>query len=63
MRLDLRLVQKDGKVAWAAKDVTDNDTFTVSDDKFLNERRQRAAVAVVASRIAEKVYNRFTDDF
>jgi outer membrane lipopolysaccharide assembly protein LptE/RlpB len=63
IHLDLRLVQKDGKVAWAAKGVTDNDTFTVSDDKFLNERRERAALAAVASRIAEKVYNRFTDDF
>jgi outer membrane lipopolysaccharide assembly protein LptE/RlpB len=63
MRMDLRLVQKDGNVVWAAKGLSDNETFSVSDDKFLNERKQRGAVGSLATRVAERVYNRFTDDF
>jgi outer membrane lipopolysaccharide assembly protein LptE/RlpB len=63
LHTDLRLIGKDGRVLWAAKDVAEYETYSVSDDKFSNERKQRAALAMAASRIAEKIYNRFTDDF
>jgi outer membrane lipopolysaccharide assembly protein LptE/RlpB len=63
LSVDVQLVQADGKVLWAAKGVADNETFPVTDDKLLNERLQRQALATTAVRLAERVYNRLTDDF
>jgi outer membrane lipopolysaccharide assembly protein LptE/RlpB len=63
LRLDIQMLRADGRVVWAAKGITDNDTYSVTDDKFLNERKQAQTVALVAVRIAERVYNRLTDDF
>ena len=63
LTLDVQLVAPDGKVAWSAVGLTDSDTYVVSEDKFLSQDKQRATLAIVASRIAEKIYNRFTDNF
>mgnify|MGYP000282608440 CR=1 FL=1 len=63
LTLDVQLVAPDGRVAWSAVGLTDSDTYVVSEDKFLSQDKQRATLAVVATRIAEKIYNRFTDNF
>ena len=63
LTLDVQMVTPDGKVAWSAVGLTDSDTYVVSEDKFLSQDKQRATLAVVATRIAEKIYNRFTDNF
>jgi outer membrane lipopolysaccharide assembly protein LptE/RlpB len=63
LRVDIRLVRPDGKLAWEAKGVSDQESYPVSNDKFQNDDRQRVAVAAVATRVAERIYNRFTDDF
>ena len=63
LTVDVLLVQPDGKVVWAARGVSDNETYSVTDDKLLNERRQRAATFATAVRLAERIYNRLTDDF
>jgi hypothetical protein len=61
--LDVRLVQQNGNVVWTANGLRDGDAYVVGADKFLNEDRQRAVLAVVSTRIAERIYNRFTDNF
>ena len=63
LRLDVQLVQADGRVIWEAKGLSDHDAYPVTDDKFENEQRERRTAAVVATRIAERIFNRFTDDF
>lgn len=63
LSVDVQLVRPDGRVVWAAKGVTDNDTYEVTDDKLLNERRQRQSLDTAAVRLAERIYNRLTDDF
>lgn len=63
LTLDVQLVAPDGKVAWSAVGLTDSDTYVVSEDKFLSQDKQRATLAIVATRIAERIYNRFTDNF
>lgn len=63
MNVDVQLVAPGGKVAWAVKNLTDNEGFPVTNDKFANDERQRAALAFVASRIAERIYSRLTDEF
>lgn len=61
--LDVRLVQPDGKIVWSAIGLTDGDAYVVGSDKFLNDDKQRATLALAATRIAERIYNRFTDNF
>lgn len=63
LRLDVQLVQADGRVIWEAKGLSDHDAYPVTDDKFENEQRERRTAAMVATRIAERIFNRFTDDF
>jgi outer membrane lipopolysaccharide assembly protein LptE/RlpB len=63
LTLDVQLVTPNGKVAWSAAGLSDSEMYVVSEDKFLSQDKQRAALAVVATRIAEKIYNRFTDNF
>ncbi len=63
LSVDIQLIKPDGGVVWAAKGVTDNDTYPVTDDKLLNEARQRQAISGAAVRLAERIYNRLTDDF
>jgi len=61
--LDVQLVQADGRVVWEAKELSDNYAYPVTDDKFENEQRERRTAAMAATRIAERIFNRFTDDF
>ena len=63
LRLDVQLVRPDGRVVWEAKGLSDSDAYPVTDDKFQNDFRERRTAAVVATRIAERIFNRFTDDF
>jgi len=63
LTLDVQMVSPDGKVVWSANGLSDSDSYSVSEDKFLSQDKQRATLAVVATRIAEKIYNRFTDNF
>jgi len=61
--LDVRLVQQDGNVVWSANGLSDSDAYVVGADKFVNDDKQRATLGLVSTRIAERIYNRFTDNF
>ncbi len=63
LNLDVQLVRADGQVVWEAKGLSDNDAYPVTDDKFENDQRERRTAVLVATRIAERIFNRFTDDF
>jgi len=63
LQLDVQLVRADGRVVWEAKGLTDNEAYPVTDDKFQNDFRERRTITAVAARIAERIFNRFSDDF
>jgi len=63
MRIDVQLVAADGKVKWAAKNLSGQEAYSVSNDKFLNDTRQRAALGLVSTRVAERLYDRLVDNF
>ena len=61
--VNLNLNNKKGKVIWAAKGLSDDQAYSVSDDKNLTERNKRVAIGLASRRIAERALNRLTDDF
>jgi outer membrane lipopolysaccharide assembly protein LptE/RlpB len=63
VEVELKLTGRDGQVLWKATRITDNESYPVSEDKFVTEFNRRAAETILSRRIAERIYNRFTDDF
>ena len=61
--LSLKLTDPTGRVIWSAKELSANEDYIVSSDKQATERNRREAVKTLSKRLAEKVYNRLTDDF
>lgn len=61
--VDLKLTDKEGDVIWRAKGISDNQEYSVSDDKNLTEQNKRVAINLASRRIAERALNRLTDDF
>ena len=63
--VDLKLTDPDGSVIWSAKGVSTNEAYNVDpdNDKHVTEQNRRVAIAALSKRLAEKIYNRLTDDF
>jgi outer membrane lipopolysaccharide assembly protein LptE/RlpB len=61
--VNLKLSDTDDKVIWAAKGLSDDQAYSVTDDKNLTERNKRVAIGLASRRIAERALNRLTDDF
>ena len=59
----LKLVDTKGKTVWAVNGINASEVYKVTDDKTLTEQNKRAAMQVLSKRLAEKIYNRLTDDF
>jgi len=61
--LSLKLTDPTGRVIWSVKDLSANEDYIVLSDKQATERNRREAVKTLSKRLAEKIYNRLTDDF
>lgn len=61
--IDLKLTDQTGRAIWSAKDISENEDYIVSSDKQTTERHRREAIIILSKRLAEKVYNRLTDNF
>lgn len=59
----LKLVDTKGKTVWAVNGINGTEVYRVTDDKTLTEQNKKAAMRVLSKRLAEKIYNRLTDDF
>jgi outer membrane lipopolysaccharide assembly protein LptE/RlpB len=59
----LKLVDSTGKTVWVVNGINSNQAYRVTDDKTLTEQHKEAAIRVLSKRLAEKIYNRLTDDF
>ncbi len=61
--VSLKLTDQEGKIIWSAEDVSAKEAYSVASDKITTEHNRRDAISVLSKRVAEKVYNRLTDDF
>jgi hypothetical protein len=59
----LKLVDQKGRIIWAVNGINANEAYKVTDDKTLTDQNRKAAIQILSKRLAEKIYNRLTDDF
>ncbi len=61
---NLKLTDTHGKVVWATAGINSNQVYNVvSTDKMATEQNKKAAIQVLSRRLAERIFNRLTDDF
>jgi hypothetical protein len=63
LAVDLKLTRSDGMLIWAQKGITEDEDYDVSADKPSTENNKRQAIKILSKKLAEKVYNRLTDNF
>jgi len=64
MRVDLRLIKKNGgAVIWAAKGLSDREAYDVDSVKIQTDRNEELALGRLSERLSERIFNRLTDDF
>jgi len=61
--LSLKLKDKSGNILWIRKSIAADEAFAVTADKYETETARRMAIELLSKRLAEKVYNRLTDNF
>lgn len=59
--LDLKLTDRQGKVLWATRGFSDDESYEVSSDKFSTEQRKQTAIKTLSKRMAEMIYYQLTD--
>ena len=64
MTVDLKLVKQDGgEIIWAAKGITDRQTYDASENKQEEDRNEALALARLSERMSERIFSRLTNDF
>jgi len=63
MTLDVRLINQNGEVIWAAKGLSGRQAYDVSGLKLDSDRNEAVAIARLSERISQRVFSRLTDDF
>jgi outer membrane lipopolysaccharide assembly protein LptE/RlpB len=61
--IDMRLIGPEGEVLWQEKGIAESEAYDVVEDKLATEQNRRQAIADLSERIAERVFNRLTDEF
>ncbi len=61
--LDLKLTGSDGRVLWSAIGISGHEAYDVLPEKLATEQNERDAISVLSKRLAERIYNRITEDF
>jgi outer membrane lipopolysaccharide assembly protein LptE/RlpB len=61
--VSLKLTGSDGGVKWSASNVSASEDYDVSTDRQMTDIKKRQAIENLSKRLAEKVYNRLTDNF
>lgn len=59
----LTLKDRNGKIIKSIREISDNEVFEVAQDKIKTEANRRRAVKNLSPRLAEKIFNRLTEDF
>ncbi|MBC2763547.1 MAG: hypothetical protein HF970_09555 [ANME-2 cluster archaeon] len=59
----LKLMSSAGKLLWSDNAISAYETYEVSSDKAQTEKNKKSALAILSSRVAERIYYRLTDNF
>ncbi len=60
----LTLKDRDGKVLWSRKGISENEEYDVmASDKYTTETNRREAIKTLSKRLSEKIYSSLTDRF
>ena len=61
MSLNLRLMDRNGKILWAIREYSDDETYEVAgSDKFTTEKNKRNAIKTLSRRMAEMIQYQLT---
>ncbi len=61
--LNLKLTDTSGITIWSADGVAESEAYVVENDKQGTEQNRQDAITKASKRLAEKIYNRLTEDF
>jgi len=61
--LAVKLSSTEGGLLWSDNAISAYETYAVSTDKAQTERNKKSALAILSSRVAERIYYRLTDNF
>ena len=59
----LKLTATDDRLLWSDNAISAYETYTVNSDKSQTEKNKKSALAILSSRVAERIYYRLTDNF
>ena len=61
--IDLKLTSAEGTLLWSANAISAYETYEVSLEKAQTDKNKKSALAILSSRVAERIYYRLTDNF
>jgi outer membrane lipopolysaccharide assembly protein LptE/RlpB len=61
--LAVKLSKTEGGLLWSDNAISAYETYAVSTDKVQTEKNKKSALAILSSRVAERIYYRLTDNF
>lgn len=61
--VSLKLTGSGGGIKWSASGISEFEEYDVATDRQATELNKRQAIAILSKRLAQKVYNRLTDNF
>jgi outer membrane lipopolysaccharide assembly protein LptE/RlpB len=61
--VDLRLVKAGGRVVRSMRGIHEYEEYRVTGDKLATEANRRQAIQLLSQRLAEKMFNRMTEEF
>jgi outer membrane lipopolysaccharide assembly protein LptE/RlpB len=61
--IELKLTRSDGRMTWAAREITDFEEYFVDFNPEITDANRQNAIRILSKRMAERVVNRFSDDF
>lgn len=61
--IDVALTDRSGEVIWSGRNVSASQAYEVEGDSAATQQNEREALEYITELLAERVYNRLTDDF
>ena len=62
-RSAVALVQPGGRKLWSAQNITVSETYSAGESSSDSDANREDAIAELSRRLAERIYNRLTEDF
>jgi len=61
--VNVKLTDRHGTVVWSEDNITESEAFDVISGNVANELRRKDVLNNISKRLAEKIFNRLTEDF